>query len=97
MNPGFFKQVQVLLDPDVLVYCGYIGGRDWDEAHGIALDFGGNAYIAGDTSSNQTTENFPVAVGPDLTYHDGQDAFVAKIAGGTTSSILPVLNLLFDD
>ena len=58
-----------------LVYCGYIGGAADDRGTGIAVDFGGNAYVTGFTSSN----NLPVAVGPDLTYNGGFDAFVAKV------------------
>ena len=66
-----------------LTYCGYIGGLNEDWANGIAVDSSGNAYVAGKTSSDQTS--FPVAVGPDLTYNGGDwDAFVAKVnAAGT--------------
>src|SRR4029079_4264682 len=66
-----------------LVYCGYIGGLAKDYGRGIAVDGSGNAYVVGDTASNQTS--FPVAGGPDLTYNGGDsDAFVAKInAAGT--------------
>jgi uncharacterized protein (TIGR03437 family) len=66
-----------------LVYCGYIGGIAKDYGRGIAVDVAGNAYVAGDTASNQTS--FPVTGGPDLTYNGGDsDAFVAKInAAGT--------------
>jgi len=72
----------LVLDPAVLVYCGYIGGSDYDSGHSIAVDSMGNAYITGETDSTQGT--FPVAVGPDLTYNGGVDAFVVKInATGT--------------
>ena len=65
-----------------LVYAGYIGGAGTDYAHGIAVDKDGNAYVTGQTSSDQTT--FPVKVGPKLTYNGGDDAFVAKVnAAGT--------------
>ncbi len=61
-----------------LVYAGYIGGAGDDRGHGIAVDAVGNAYIAGETGSDQTT--FPVTIGPDLTYNgDSSDAFVAKV------------------
>jgi hypothetical protein len=61
-----------------LVYAGYIGGSDGDdEAHGIAVDGAGNAYVTGFTYSSEAT--FPVAVGPDLTHNGGGDAFVAKV------------------
>ena len=72
-----------------IVYCGYIGGRNvkhqdgQDEANAIAVDRHGNAYVAGTTSSNESS--FPVTVGPDLTYNDEtsepvSDGFVAKVA-----------------
>ena len=65
-----------------LLYCGYIGGSDYDYGYGIAVDSAGNAYVTGCTLSGQTC--FPVNVGPDLTYNGGPDAFVAKVnAAGT--------------
>jgi len=68
----------LVLDPAVLVYCGYIGGSDWDDGSGIAVDGAGNAYVVGFTFSS-AAESFPVTVGPDLTYNgDSIDAFVAK-------------------
>jgi len=71
----------VILDPTVLVYAGYIGGADLDSGSGIAVDNNGNAYITGLTQSPGT---FPAKVGPDLTFHGGEDAFVAKVnASGT--------------
>jgi len=60
-----------------LVYCGYLGGDQWDECNGIAVDSAGRAYVTGLTGSNQAT--FPVASGPDLTYNGGFDAFVARV------------------
>ncbi|MGA9350854.1 MAG: SBBP repeat-containing protein [Anaerolineae bacterium] len=74
----------LVLDPAVLVYCGYIGGDDYDEGYGIAVDGAGHAYVAGVTYSTEAT--FPVTVGPDLTYNgvEDYDAFVAKVkADGT--------------
>jgi hypothetical protein len=71
---------KVKADGSGLVYCGYIGGAGsfGDSGWGIALDSKGNAYVTGDTSSNQLT--FPVKSGPDLTYNGGgEDAFVAKV------------------
>ncbi len=66
-----------------LIYCGYIGGADLDDGLEIAVDNLGNAYITGNTQSDQTS--FPIAGGPDLTYNGGEvDAFVAKVnASGT--------------
>jgi hypothetical protein len=73
------------LEPDGtdLVYCGYIGGTEFDSGKGIAVDNAGNAYVTGCTSSSETA-GFPVAVGPDVTYSANDDAFVAKVkASGT--------------
>ena len=65
-----------------LVYCGYIGGDDIDQAFDIAVDGAGNAYLAGSTFSSQAS--FPVTTGPDTAFGGGSDAFVAKVdASGT--------------
>lgn len=83
-NGGTFDALvaKVKADGTGLVYAGYIGGADRDEANAIAVDSAGSAYVAGHTKSNQTT--FPVKVGPDLTFNGGTDAFVAKVkADGT--------------
>jgi hypothetical protein len=46
------------------------------------VDNAGNAYVTGDTGSDEAS--FPVVVGPDLTYGGSGDAFVAKVkADGT--------------
>ncbi|OGD18707.1 MAG: hypothetical protein A2W03_08960 [Candidatus Aminicenantes bacterium RBG_16_63_16] len=72
----------LVLDPSVLVYCGYIGGRDPDHATGVAVDSLGNAYVTGYTYSTEAT--FPVVAGPDVTQNGGEDVFVAKVnAAGT--------------
>lgn len=67
----------LVIDPAMLIYAGYIGGGDVDAAYGIAVDGSGNAYITGQTDSSEAT--FPVAVGPDLTYNGGTDAFIVKV------------------
>jgi hypothetical protein len=72
----------LVIDPAVLVYCGYVGGSGAEEGHGIAVDGSGQAYITGYTDSTQTS--FPASGGPDLTQNGGYDAFVAKVkADGT--------------
>ncbi|MBN1607608.1 MAG: SBBP repeat-containing protein, partial [Polyangiaceae bacterium] len=72
----------LVLDPAVLVYCGYIGGSDSDSGTDIAVDTAGNAYVTGYTSS--TAQTFPATVGPDLTHSGLYDIFVAKLdAAGT--------------
>ena len=48
--------------PSCLVYAGYLGGAGVDEAHGIAVDGAGNAYVTGTTTSTEAT--FPVRSGP---------------------------------
>ena len=68
----------LVIDPAVLVYCGYIGGSSTDQGFSIAVDAAGNAYVVGLTLSTEAT--FPVTVGPDLTYNgDPRDTFVAKV------------------
>lgn len=75
----------LVIDP-VFAYAGYIGGSDWDMSWGIAVDSAGNAYITGETHSDLS--NFPVTVGPDLTYNSGSwDAFVAKIDSSGTALV----------
>jgi hypothetical protein len=61
-----------------LVYCGYIGGGDSEDAIGIAVDSLGSAYVAGSTDSYPAA-GFPVTVGPDVTYNGNHDAYVAKV------------------
>ena len=73
----------LVLDPVVLLYCGYIGGAWYDKGWGIAVDSVGNAYVTGFTESVQAT--FPVKAGPDLTFNGYGDAFVAKINPSGTS------------
>jgi hypothetical protein len=84
-NVGAYDRTKPLvLDPAVLVYCGYIGGSGADDEYGfdIAVDALGNAYISGSTYSAEAT--FPVIEGPDLAYNGDRDAFVAKVnASGT--------------
>lgn len=75
----------LVIDPAVLVYCGFIGGSTYDTGNAIAVDLAGNAYITGYTESTQTT--FPETVGPDLTYNGNEDAFVAKVSADGRSLV----------
>ena len=77
------KSKELVVDPVVLVYAGFIGGTGFEEGSAIAVDSAGNVYITGDTQS--TEASFPVTVGPDLTFNEGfTDPFVAKVnAAGT--------------
>ncbi len=70
----------LVLDPAFIIYCGYIGGLDWDAGYGRAVDGSGNAYVTGYTDSDQAS--FPVIYGPDLSYNGAYDAFVAKVSAG---------------
>jgi hypothetical protein len=66
-----------------LVYAGYIGGSGVDVGNGIAVDSTGNAYVTGWTLS----ADFPVTVGPGLTYGGFFDAFVAKVNPAGTALV----------
>jgi hypothetical protein len=65
------------LDPSgsQLVYSTFIGGSATDEAHSIAVDAGGNAYITGFTQST----DFPVVNGFQKTRAGEQEAYVLKL------------------
>jgi len=59
-----------------LVFSTYLGGSSADDAFALALDAGGNIYVAGQTFST----NFPTTPGAFQTVFGGNsDAFVAKI------------------
>jgi len=79
------RSLPLILDPAILVYCGFIGGSDLEGGEGIAVDGSGNAYVTGNTYSSTAT--FPVATGPDLTANGSSDAFVAKVNAAGTNLI----------
>jgi len=59
-----------------LVYSTYLGGDDADLGLGIAVDTGGNAFVAGQTYS----ADFPTTMGAlQTTYGGSGDAFVTKL------------------
>lgn len=68
-----------------LAYATYLGGTDVDTCLAIAVDHSGNAYVGGETLSN----NFPGAsfsvIQP--TNRDGHDGFVAKLGPGGVSLV----------
>ena len=84
---GEYDRSQALiLDPAVLIYCGYIGGTGDDSGKSIAVDGSGSVYITGWTESSQSS--FPVVVGPDLSGNGGvKDAFVAKVNSAGTGLV----------
>ncbi len=73
-----------------LLWSTYLGGSEWDNGIGIAVDGTGNAYVTGFTKS----DDFPTPNGWDTTYNGGDngcnnyygDAFVAKL--GADGSLL---------
>jgi hypothetical protein len=82
---GSFGDVFVAkIDPtgNDVVYAGFLGGSDYDFASGIEVDDLGRAYISGRTGSDENS--FPVVGGPDLTYNNGQDGFVARVSADGT-------------
>jgi hypothetical protein len=81
---AYDRSLPLVVDPDVIVYAGYIGGAGKDVAFRMAVDSEGAAYVTGETSSPETS--FPAAVGPDLTYNGGDvDGWVAKVSPDGTS------------
>jgi hypothetical protein len=75
---GYYDVFVAKLNPggSALVYSTYLGGIGLDIGRGIAVDSAGNAYVAGQTGSN----NFPTTPGAyQTTYGGGDDGFVAKI------------------
>lgn len=79
---SYDPDLPLVLDPVLLVYCGYIGGSAQDDGRGIAVDKEGNAYVGG--SAQSTEASFPIKVGPDLSHNGLNDVYVAKVnAAGT--------------
>ena len=58
-----------------LVYSTYLGGSGGDYGQGIAVDISGNAYVTGETAS----QDFPTMYPFQPSNAGGSDAFVAKI------------------
>jgi hypothetical protein len=66
-----------------VLYSTYLGGSDWDNGQGIAVDASGNAYVTGYTASS----DFPTTPGALQRTSGGRvDAFVAKL--NTTGTAL---------
>jgi hypothetical protein len=84
-NAGYYDAFVTKLNPagSAIVYSTYLGGSDWDEAHGIAVDSSGSAYITGATEST----NFPTVnriQGTNAGYHD---VFVTKLNPGGSAIV----------
>jgi len=62
-----------------LVYCGFIGGANYDAPWSIAVDAQGAAYVTGITYSTEQT--FPVVIGPlaKATIKQSGDGFLTKV------------------
>lgn len=72
---GFIKKLNAA--GTAIIYAGYIGGSGNDRANDVAVDAAGNAYVTGQTASNEST--FPVSGGPVLTHPGGNTAFIVKV------------------
>ena len=87
MNKGDYDAFVAQLDPNLttLVQCTYLGGGGTDYAYSIAIDSGGNVYVAGFT----TSPDFPgTAEGTQTSFGGGySDAFVAKLDETLTTLI----------
>lgn len=58
-----------------IVFSTFLGGGFYDEGNGIALDSGGNIYVAG-----TATSGFPTTAGAfDTSFNGGADVFVTKL------------------
>lgn len=66
-----------------LVYSTFLGGSEADVGTSIALDAYGNAYVTGDTGSN----DFPVTPGAFAGAGSKPDAFVAKLSPDGTALV----------
>lgn len=66
-----------------LEYCGFLGGSSSETGQDIAVDSQGQAYVTGYTFST----DFPKTVGPDLSYNNNGDAFIAKVSADGSSLV----------
>ena len=67
-----------------LIYSTYLGGSFEDDGSGVAIDASGNAYVTGNTRSN----DYPIVAGGFQTTKDANsDAFVTKLSANGTSLI----------
>src|SRR5206468_3857831 len=71
---GTYDRRRALVIDPVLLFSTYLGGQFTDSGDAIAVDGGGNVYVAGETNS----PDFPVDTGPPL--HGNSDAFITKLS-----------------
>ena len=80
---GQYDRSKTLVIDPVLVYSSYLGGNDYDQGYGIAVDSSGNILLAGTTAST----NFPTANAVQSQYNGNEDLFVTKFNPSGTSLI----------
>jgi hypothetical protein len=73
---------------NALDYSAYLGGANYDFAHGICVDSFGNAYVGGLTGSS----NFPTTEGAyDPTFNGWDEVFATKISADGSDLGFPTL------
>ena len=78
----------LIVDPEMLVFSGFLGGTNNDEIRGIGTDNLGNIYVAGLTESN----NLPTLNAEQDFFRGGEmDVFVAKLDSNGTLLYLTYL------
>ncbi|MGE5398583.1 MAG: CARDB domain-containing protein, partial [Chitinophagales bacterium] len=76
---------ELVIDPAIIDYCGYIGGSREDKGGTIAVDNLGRIYVAAFTNSSES-QGFPVTPGLDTSFNGGiWDGFVARMAADGAS------------
>ena len=75
IDENYNSEFPLVIDP-TLVYSTYLGGTDYDIGREIDVDSSGDAYIVGETASN----DFPTQNPHQGTYMGLTDAFVTKLA-----------------
>lgn len=80
---GAYDRSQLLIVDPVLVYSTFLGGSDFEDGLGIAVDAQGNAYLTGGTGST----DFPTANPFQGTNNDLEDAYVVKLNSAGTQLI----------
>jgi hypothetical protein len=84
MVAAYNRNSDLVIDPG-LAYSTYVGSMTSDQAHDIAVDAAGNAYICGNTGGG----SFPTTAGAYQTVYGGgvNDAFVTKMNSTGTALV----------